>query len=231
MGNDKRRFTAALPRGWRDTIFNAIPPGNERLRDAIAVLHLSGCRPAELAKGVEVELVAGENVQENMLVLRIEGSKVGAIKDQTGKVNQRGQPYRELLVRIDGPSAIHLAERVKHLGIMEVRHHRKAISSRIGELSKIIFPRKLERVSAYCFRHQFSADLKSADVERDTIATALGHLSDYSAGAYGRRTRGGKNGNTIFESPIVNAVATKPIKHSAKTDRLLRFKLASLKRK
>jgi hypothetical protein len=57
----------------------------------------------------------------------------------------------------------------------------------------------------------------------------MGHLSDYSIGAYGRSAHGRKGRGGRVKAPFVRTA--RPIKHSPKVDRLARFKIASAKRR
>jgi integrase len=230
MGKDKRKYTATLPVGWRENLFDSIRQDNTRLRDAVAVLQLTGCRPDELEKGVLVEFAMAEDGEPDCLIFTIAGSKVGLIEDLNGRLHERGQPFREIGVGIAGNAAIYLVDRANTYGVIKISYNRKSISARLGELSRLVFPNKREHISGYCYRHQFSMDLKNADVERTAIAAALGHLSDYSCGAYGKKSKR-KGGVALDESPILAATATKEIKHSRKTDRLLRFKISNLRKK
>lgn len=229
MGHDKRQYTAALSRecaDWPDLVFSAIPPKNLHLRDAVATLRLVGCRPSELEEGIVVEYVAENGNSTAHLIFKIEGAKVGQIKDREGQLHDRGQPYREVDVPVNCPAARYLVERINDAGFIFVQHHRKSISTRLGELSRGLFPRKREHISAYCFRHQLSADMKTAGIDPETIAITLGHLSDFSMGSYGRRKKGGNGGSGGNNSPpVLAARATRKVKKSPKSNRLTLFKI------
>lgn len=81
--HSKRYGLSKLDPQWREKIFASLH--SQRLKLAVAVLSCSGCRPAELERGVIVRF------HNNQLQLGIYGSKVDA---QTG----RGQPVRLLVV-------------------------------------------------------------------------------------------------------------------------------------
>lgn len=227
MGNAKRAMTGRLPSNWRQQVWAAIPAFNLALRSAVAVLELTGCRPCELEKGVTITL---ENDPElgTVLVFRILGGKVGKIPDCNGDLHDRGQPERHLAVPLASEVAHYIAERIVPLGELVIRYHRKSISNRVSEISRQLFPRRREHLSAYCYRHAFGTALKDTVADGKVRAAALGHLSDYSQGKYGRPSRNGKG---TQQPPILDAFGSRPVKHSPKTDRLLRFKIASKNRK
>ena len=224
MGRAKRILTSRLPSDWRDQIWQSISVTNIALRSAVAILELTGCRPCELAKGVSVELNDENPEWGEVLLFTIAGAKVGKITDRNGNLHDRGQPERNIVVPITSSPAIHLANLITEFGRQVIRYHRKSISNRISEISHRLYPRRREHVSAYCYRHSFCTDIKDTVPEANTRAAALGHLTDYSQGRYGRPSKGGKGGK---KPPILEAIASRQVKHSKKSDRLLRFKIAS----
>lgn len=228
MGHAKRKFTSRLPADWRELVWNAISPTSMALRDAVAVLWLTGCRPKELGEGITVEINRETPDWGEVLVFTIGGAKVGKIRDKNGVLHDRGQPERCIAVAIDSEPARYLAERIRRKGSRKIRYHRKGISNRLSEVSRRVFPRKREHLSAYCFRHAFSSALKDSVSERSTTAAALGHLSDYSQFRYGRKSR---SGGGMKKPPILDAFGSRHVKHSKKTDRLLGFKIAKLNAK
>lgn len=222
MGLAKRKFTSRLPTDWRELVWNAIWPTSMALRDAIAVLWLTGARPKELGEGITVEINRETPEWGEVLVFTIGGAKVSKIRDKNGVLHDRGQPERCIAVAIDSEPARYLAERIRRLGTRKICYHRKGISNRLSEVSRRVFPRRKEHISAYCFRHAFSSALKDSESERSTSAAALGHLSDYSQFRYGCKSRSGRGSQ---KPPILDAFGSRPVKHSKKTDRLLRFKI------
>ncbi len=224
MGKAKRALPSRLPKDWRQRIWQAAAKRNTKQRDAIATLELTGCRPKELENGIRVELeTSAEWVQ--VLVFRVFGAKVDGVGDKYA----RGQPMRHLFVPLSSPAARYIAERITRTGPVQVVYHRRSISNRIGELGRSVFPRNKESISSYCYRHALASDLKDTVTDVNMKAWALGHLSDYSQARYGRPSRGKQGPKKT--APILDAVGTREVKHSPKTDRLLRFKIASKNRK
>ena len=110
--------------------------------------------------------------------IRIEG-----IKTHGGRY---GHAWRETWIAADDhPAACHLAELLAR-DIREVRVPcAKSFSAGLGALWDRIRGRRRVRVSAYSWRHQFSADLKRCGFASGEIAMALGHASDVTQRHYG----------------------------------------------
>ncbi len=179
----KRASLCGLPADWRVLLLARLKPIDWL---PAAVLVLTGCRPAELRKGVHVRRVGAS------LEFTIQGAKVS---DLTGA----GQPERILLINA---KAI-LGEEINELLL-------KKISLEGGEMviqdtgQNRSFEKRLSRaanraglsgISAYSFRHQFSADLKG-EAEPDQVSLALGHVSRKSRKHYGhaKQRRSGSGG-------------------------------------
>lgn len=232
MGKAKKPALKLLPANWRESMWE-IASGPEwrqsrpQLLPALAVLWLTGCRPAELEQGIE--LVA----RGNELVIQITGAKC---VDAGGR--ERGQPTRYIGFRIDADASPAL--RFLHafvgkdvagaVGKRKVTHSKDYLYNSVVDLGKYTFPRLRTRISPYCFRHQTASDLKAdPHVPLEHAAKVMGHLSDYSIGRYGHAVHGRKGRGVRVAAPFVQTA--RPIKHSPKVDRLARFKIASAKRR
>lgn len=179
----KRTSLSGLPTDWRVLLLAKLKP-TDRL--TTAVLILTGCRPAELRKGVHVRRVGAS------LEFTIQGAKVS---DLTGA----GQPERILLINA---KAI-LGEEIDELLLKKISlegdemviqdtGQNRAFEKR---LSRAAQRAGLPGISAYSLRHQFSADLKG-EVEPDQVSLALGHVSRKSRKNYGhaKQRRSGAGG-------------------------------------
>lgn len=183
----KRHVVAKLPADWRARVFAATESGRapSRLRQAVALLWLTGCRPAEIEKGVEVSIIG------KYLVLKINGAKCGVIDNGVTQA-QRGIETRVLTI---SPSQNAAAEMLFSLatesgGKMQVKYDAVALSNKVSEAGKKALKKK--GISPYCFRHAMGCDLKSCDGLDDAFrAQVMGHLSVESLARYGRRRRGG----------------------------------------
>lgn len=203
----KRYGLTKLADNWREIIFESIK--SERLKLAVAVLSSTGCRPVELEKGVILR------IKNDQLQIGIEGAKCD-------KESGRGQPLRLLVIDTNSPWGAHLLNHVvsQKSQVVKINYDAGGISQRLREKSREIWPRRKNLVSAYSYRHFLGKSLKESGISSITIASALGHATDYSQTCYGR-AGSGKHGAGLHG--ILGASATNPIRHSSKSDRLDRF--------
>lgn len=202
----KRETLGQLPADWRARIFAATgtidkarPPS--QARKAVAVLWLTGCRPAELENGVEVQLDSGQ------LVITIRSAKVGEI-DNGDVIAQRGIEVRRLRIDPTSTPAAELLAGLAAAGPIVVKHPKKSLRTRVNELGREVLAkmRNPPSVAPYSFRHAMGCDLKSCDTLTDEErAAAMGHLSTESLTKYGRRRRGGGE-KSPFEKIEASAV-------------------------
>lgn len=170
--NSKRIGMSSLPETWRNTIATLARP-RDKYADHLAILQLTGARPAEFANGVDVKRVRGA------LEFTLHGAKVS---DTTGIENRVLQVICSTLsarrlarkLKIDGPSKTWICKE-------------KALYAYVSALGKKAFPRHSYKISPYTYRHAFASDQKSAEVDRGQMAASMGHRSTRTSGAYGRK--------------------------------------------
>ncbi|WP_222944792.1 site-specific integrase [Paraburkholderia sp. 31.1] len=235
MGKAKKSALKLLPPDWRESIWVAASTpewqqSRPQLMPALAVLWITGCRPAELEQGIE--LVASPD----QLMVKIRGAKC---VDAGGR--ERGQPTRHIGFSVDANAnpalrflhAVTCRNAAKGNGKYTITHNRDYLYNSVVALGRSAFPKLRTRISPYCFRHQVASDLKAAtsdhEITLEQAAKVMGHLSDYSIGAYGHAVHGRRGRGGRVKVPFVST--TRPIKHSPKVDRLARFKMASAKRR
>lgn len=175
--NGKRKGIGKLPPTWRADFWKNFPEKSPH-RLALALLSTTGCRPSELAKGIEVELD-----EHNNLKVTIRGTKT-----HDGRY---GQDYRELTIMVESKEALFLQKSVvANAGTLHVAiKSPKALSEAVRRHSKKLWPRRKYVVSPYSFRHQFAADLKN-DLYPEEIAMAMGHSVCKTQQHYGTRNQG-----------------------------------------
>lgn len=182
QSHSKRSRLRGLPVDWRERMFATSE--RSKYREAIAVLALTGARPAEIECGVSVALsVTGS------LVFNIQGKKTHG-----GKF---GQEMRVLEVLPQSPDAIFLVNRVKAHGPLMVKADAGALSDRVRMIGKSVFPRLKECISCYVYRHQFAADLKKSGMSGVDVSAALGHCADETKRYYGA-AQSGLSGNRLL---------------------------------
>lgn len=179
----KRASLCGLPADWRVLLLARLK-STDRL--TAAVLILTGCRPAELRKGVYVRRVGAS------LEFTIQGAKVS---DLTGA----GQPERILLINAKAILGEEINESLlKKISlegdemVIQDTGQNRAFEKRLSRAAKRA---GLSGISAYSLRHQFSADLKG-EAEPDQVSLALGQVSRRSRKRYGhaKQRRSGVGG-------------------------------------
>lgn len=182
----KRQVLGGLPKNWRELVAKAARPQH---RLAITVLAASGCRPAELAKGVYVARDADE------IVITIPGAKV---------TSHSGQPHRFITFDPqENPFARMLFDQLQQGEEVIVKKNYWTLFDAIKSAVKRAGISERERVTPYCFRHQFAADVKADGI---CAAEALGHATDRTQSNYGAR-RQAKGSSGVKETQ-----ATRPVK-------------------
>lgn len=178
-GLSKRHGLGEFPGDWELEFLAAFSDLHDSEFNALVLLGMTGCRPAELAAGLQVTV----NPARRALVVLIRGGKVTRLN---------GQPTRELAFAIDHP----IASRLRFLDAAVPYCFRIALDrDRLAYLLAVGNTRdrfsELPRISAVTFRHQFASHLKSAGYSKSQIAQALGHRSDRTQQIYGRACHGG----------------------------------------
>ena len=176
----KRYGLSSLPQDWLDQLWTAAATRGYRHLDALAVLLVTGCRPAEVCRGHDPACVT--TAEDGWLHVRLDGAKV------TGN---QGQPWRVLQVAVDGPAAEHLhalGQAGRGRAHVQAACTPAALSMAIADLGEAAgLP---HRVSAYDARHQRAADARAAfGGNPQMLAAWLGHSVTSTARHYGDRER------------------------------------------
>ena len=150
----------------------------------LAVLWATGARPEELRRGIQLKL----DRQNNAVVAHIDCAKT-----------RRTKQIRTITFDVDSSEASKLLARA--LGRLAVNQtitvqieSKTALTNAIRRYGKEFGI--TEDVTPYCFRHQFAADQKSAEIGSLDLARALGHSTDHMGSRYGARLQG-KAGATL----------------------------------
>ena len=180
VSHSKRSRLRGLPSDWREKMFAASE--NSKYRDALAALGVTGARPAEFENGVLVQI----NDKGNLLFT------VKGVKTHGGKY---GQGTRILEIEPKAFDALHLLNRLREIGEFVIQAKAGALSDRVREFSKTVFPKLKSSVSCYVYRHQFSADLKASGLSDVDVSTAMGHSVDETKRFYGAAQSASQNPN------------------------------------
>ncbi|MBN8490199.1 MAG: hypothetical protein J0M00_02045 [Burkholderiales bacterium] len=192
----KRKDLKRFGRDWREKVLEASRGG--AFEEVIWVLAATGCRPAELKRGVIL------NLEWDHVQVRISGAKV------TGS---SGQPWREMVVSWRWlPQG--LLERLEGRVDYVVKIQDGALRSAVARFGRKLWP-KGKRLCPYHFRHEAAADMRESGWRADEIGGALGQRVSETASRYGPRRRPGQGGRTIEpqirRGGVTTAVPVRPL--------------------
>lgn len=196
----KKTSIADLPKNWRELLANQVH-GQFRI-PAIVVL-LTGCRPAEVEKGVLIE--------------RIDGALYATIKsakhtDKAGQEQRRfrlaDHPVTNILM-----NAMDESEVTRNKMLVRVSHG-NSLTTHLREAARKLWPWRKESITAYSARHAMAADCKKAiqnGADPDLASKVLGHIVDKTASYYGSTLQSG--GVTVAPTDVV---VPQKIKHKVR---------------
>lgn len=184
----KKSSLLRLPANWREQM---VATSRGQFRIPMLVALMTGCRPAELEKGILIEQ------RDRGVYVTIQGAKVTA---------KSGQEFRRFRLA-DHPLADTLMEIVNRSEnplrmIVEVPHG-NSVSTHMRAIGQKLWPRRKETVTVYTARHAMAAECKAAiaaGADPDLVSQILGHIVDETASYYGNRFQSG--GRSILPSEI-----------------------------
>lgn len=202
--SSKRQALRGLPSYWRHDLYQRANHGKYAL--PILVAALTGCRPAELAHGIAVCREADPMTGEEFIAFCIRGAKVKA---------GQGQPERIIKYSVDDPHPLireicNFAYSSEEVPMQEVKIDSAVnFTVEVRRLAKYLWPNHKQPITAYCFRHQWAADMKAFS-DGDSVSRGLGHVSAKTRRTYGTAAQGSADGLTPLE-----VVATNPVRQFA----------------
>lgn len=185
-----KRRTLPRNQSWQRVAYEASTPAQKA---AVALLWAAGPRPAEIAKGVDVEHGVWQG--KAVLLVTIPGAKVS-------KKLQAGQPVRRMLIDADSDAGQALIECLGSEKKMTVKRGADRLRKDFADIRD----RTMLKVSPYSMRHQFAANAKSF-AEAEEVAKMMGHQSERSQQRYGSVQQAQKNGAVVLA-----AQATLPVR-------------------
>ncbi len=200
--HSKKSSLTKLPKDWREKIANTTT-GQYKMATLVSLA--TGCRPAELEKGVLLERKA------DGLYATINGAKV---KEKAGQKERSfrlaDHPITTLITDImkqeqDLPDIILVS-----VGVGKSN----SITTHIRSIAKKLWPLHKEAVTCYTSRHAMASDCKKVVTEGadpDLASLVLGHAVDKTASYYGNTFQSG--GKSMAPS---NVSATKLIRHKVR---------------
>ena len=183
----KKTSLSRLPKDWREKM---VEKSEGQFRIPMMIAFLSGVRPEELQKGVQVKLF------NNCLYVHIKGAKV---KENAGQEYRQFKlayhPLTDLLIKL-------LKENGQSEMLVKVDKG-NSVTNHMRAVGKKIWPKRKESITAYTARHAMAADCKSAIVngaDPDLVSKVLGHCVDKTASFYGNRFQSG--GTSVVPSDV-----------------------------
>jgi len=165
-----------LPEKWNERYFRRVTDAGNKYVDSIALLEISGCRPAEIEKGV-------------YLALNYDGEIQVTIDSKKTHSGQYGQAFRIFTIFSNSPQFDFLKNKLlknNNKMFIQITSARR-LSSQMGKFSESVFTRMKTPVTPYTYRNQFAKALKSTlGDDTDSIAVAMGHSNDKSQTFYSR---------------------------------------------
>tara|TARA_B100000614_G_scaffold240978_1_gene241774 strand:- start:415 stop:1497 length:1083 start_codon:yes stop_codon:yes gene_type:complete len=197
--NSKRKSIAGLPADWQDIIYQNVAA---KYKNAVLGLMLTGCRPEELRKGINIFMS-----EQGLIGVKIDGAKVSSTKGHRYRIlyfdpdaNPLNKAFKQILT-MQGSIKIRLPERNPENpdSARTVNAFTRAVKYTAGKAG-----RKFAKVSPYTFRHQKSADLKKEGHSKEMVAAFLGHRSTRTQQQYGSVQQGrGGTGISRVEVPDI----------------------------
>ncbi|MFC4275331.1 site-specific integrase [Achromobacter aloeverae] len=191
----QRQNLRRFPDDWRNQLARKFI--GMQYEKAYLISALSGLRPHELQRGIEVQWTSDE------FTLSIWGAKV--------KGEIQGQPVRNIVYDVNHPFVARLLQLVElgegAVALVSVPS-KVAWTSALRRAGRTLWPNVKKDVVPYLLRHALISDMKRAGGDPDEISAALGHRSARTKSRYGSWAAGGKN-------PLLpkRATAAKPIRH------------------
>ncbi|HIE4187810.1 TPA: hypothetical protein ACXM51_000460 [Stenotrophomonas maltophilia] len=179
----------------------------ERHIERLAVLALTGCRPSELMKGVEVRLLRDKNGQPKGVGIEISGAKVD---------DHRGHEKRRLAFLLSAGLTVRAladlcAERGGRFTFGTTNADYRSLNRLLG----------VHKISCYTFRHALGSDLKASIADGQTTpeqaAKVMGHRSTQSLLSYGTTHSGKSRRRPKVEVSATNVVKKTPVGKVAKS--------------
>jgi len=175
-----------LPAGWAEKYFHRVK--NSKYAPAIALMSMTGCRPAEIVRGVVVTLM------DNLSI------KV-CIESKKTHCGEYGQKFRSFVVKskcIEHEFLISLLKSNNKNMLIQI-HSEKRLTDQMNKYSKIAFPGLKSIISPYTYRHQFAKKVKTSLGSKIDVAIVMGHSNDKSQRHYANKSRREGGGFEISE--------------------------------
>lgn len=199
-----KRETLPADPAWREVVYRHATPDQ---RPGVAVVWATGCRPAELADGIDITIAEEDGA--SVIHCDIPGRKI---------TQHSGQPHRRITILADSPQGRALVQILAEETTRTVTRNAKVLNNDFARIRARMARKEGIHWDAapYTMRHQMAADAKhyfrsfmSEDEAKEVVAKTLGHRVTRSQERYGH-----PRDATGAGSAIVSVSATHEIKKS-----------------
>lgn len=222
-----------LPDDWADQIWAAAKARNDgagaKWLLALAALAVTGARPASLERGItfaaRMDPKRGPIIEATILGAKLLENADGTPRRGQREVKVAWQLGRNVETPTHRPKEFEaIAGALAHAPgrTLTISYDAEAISTRLRELSRELWPRKQHHVSGVCYRELVSETNKAAGVAPAEIAAAMSHLSTESQGRYAGPPRRRKGAVKPVRRTFSSVVASTPVR--ADRSPMARFK-------
>ncbi len=174
----KRQVLKGLLPSWREQLCARGSRG--KYADALLTSALTGARPGELVRGITTWLQLDEELGIETLCFHVHGLKVK---------ERQGQRFRFMAFAAEDSHPL-VASMVKRLNALPGKRLEVKVTSpgnftvEVQRLARSLWPDHGQAITATCFRHQWSADVKATG-DADAASRGLGHRSVKTRKYYG----------------------------------------------
>lgn len=208
----KRRALAGLPDNWRIALCKRAASGQYLF--PLIVLALTGCLPAELVSGVHLWRSKNEATGRWLIHFSIAGAKVKA---------EQGQPVRTITYDAKDPHPFviivnELLDAQPEPQVFAQISSAINLTVEIRRLARSLWPKHKQPITAYCFRHQFAADMK-ANGDDEATSRGLGHISAETRSVYGTAGQASKGRHRVRPLQVEAQRPVKPRRRGPCTKR------------
>jgi integrase len=171
--NSAKHKNSKLKPDWRDRMLQLAIDSGSKYSPTIALLSATGCRPAEIEKGIKCT-VKGNGIQFEIPGAKTHGGKFG-------------QEKRVFTSTEDTLASRYLRKYLAQNKTIEAHAHK--ITDTVAKMGRRLYSRaNAIRPTAYSFRHALASDLKALGYTREDVAGVLGHYSTTTQRYYAAAT-------------------------------------------
>jgi len=207
--SSKRRLTG-LSEDWRIKLLGKM---TQSWRQQYLVQAVTGCRPAEISKGVLLQ------VKDGILNIHVKGAKLSQFSGQKARAMSwnvaDATPLVAALIQL---IPVGVVGTVIDYSKIKSKNPASAYSTAVRDAARRAFPKRSGTITPYSLRHAAASDLKNSGLSSDEQSKALGHQVSETKSVYGSKVYGKRGGSVAPQTAKAStAVRTKPTSRAAQS--------------